>query len=121
MYEVSDLHMATIMNGGIWATANARDCIEDKDIKIQIQPKDIKVMQFTGLQDINGTDIYEGDIVECLIEGERFGAIETVEFKNGCFWLRHRDVSLSYWVTHTSFDGDFKVIGNIYQHPHLLK
>lgn len=51
MYRVHDLHMANPMNGGIWATVDARDPIGDKDIYIQIQPKDIEVMQYTGLKD----------------------------------------------------------------------
>jgi hypothetical protein len=73
------------------------------------------IQQFTGLQDINGTDIYEGDRVECWMDGEKFGELDTIEFNQGSFWLRHRAASLNEWIRSEFFDGEFKVIGNIYE------
>lgn len=42
MYEVLHLHLSS---EGIWATVKGFDIIEQKDISLQIQPKDIEIME----------------------------------------------------------------------------
>lgn len=84
----------------------------------EIEPTDdLVVMQFTGLTDINGFEIYEGDIVS--VDGS--GACEVK--------------ICSYWgVVYVDSDGydrqhadcvseqDYPtIIGNIHQNPELLK
>ena len=74
-------------------------------------PDDISVMQFTGLRDKNGREIYEGDIL-------RRGTFETVvKFKNGCFiWSRTEFDDLPLGLNHDRWEA----IGNIYEHPNLF-
>lgn len=72
-----------------------------------------KVMQYTGLKDKNGVEIYEGDIIK------HFGDFGVVKFQKGCF--------VSNWKTKSTLLKDFimgnrcEVIGNIYENPELLK
>ena len=84
-----------------------------------------ELMQYTGLKDKNGKEIYEGDIL--LINGKK----GVVGFRDGSFislydWeeLKGTYVNGSMWKGKeliTTFDSNREVIGNIYKNPELLK
>lgn len=72
--------------------------------------KHFEVMQYTGLKDKNGKEIYEGDILQFP---SKFTPPEVVTFEHGMFYLKN-DTLFHY------ADGE-EVIGNIYENPELLK
>jgi len=85
------------------------------------------LMQFTGLKDKNGKEIYEGDIVKInrdigLEEAYRKGLWQ-VWYSIAKFELRRIDSplliskDLDYWISEL----DIEVIGDIYENPKLLK
>lgn len=81
-YSVHHLHCGTIgYHPGDWATCKARNCIENKDIYIQIQPKDVILELYSGLTDRNRRKIFEGD---------RDSRFREVVYENGCFYLKSR-------------------------------
>jgi uncharacterized phage protein (TIGR01671 family) len=78
-------------------------------------------MQYTGLKDKHGKEIYEGDIIEFdLIDGQKeFGV---VRFSEDGFWTSQlegfQEELLSDEINSSAYD--WKVAGNIYENPELV-
>lgn len=74
------------------------------------------LMQYTGEKDIDGREIYEGDIVKTC-GGNKYGELAKVHFLSAEFELRflkdHSGDSIANY--------SLKIVGNIYENPELLK
>ena len=82
-----------------------------------VDPTECEIMQFTGLKDKNGKEIYEGDMVrweDIQDDGYGCGYLTTIEepvyFGGGAFY-----------PICTMPEKQFEVIGNIYENSDLLK
>jgi uncharacterized phage protein (TIGR01671 family) len=104
--------------------------LEDEDEVsswLVVSPGQFSLLQFTGLQDKAGRDIYEGDIVK-----DRFGRIMQVQWWNyRLCWVaisetnfHHADlydwVDFDYEKEEKSSTARVEVIGNVYENPELL-
>ena len=78
-------------------------------------PENEEVMQFTGLLDKNGKEIYEGDVMKTVYEG-----IVTVIFRIGAFWCTGEKLNINIPVYEFVQDGECEVIGNIYENKELI-
>ena len=98
-----------------------------------LESMECEIMQFTGLTDIKGKDIYEGDIVKTTTTHGDTVSVGSVQFSHGVFgaeWTRN--------ITNKAMVGTFgqlhnlkslddhiidrlEVIGNIYENSELLK
>jgi hypothetical protein len=74
----------------------------------------VPLMQYTGLKDKNGKEIYEGDIVSYGLDEHPC----VIEFKYACFYISSTDNidhHLGYYRVY-----NIEVVGNIYENPDLI-
>ena len=87
----------------------------------QRKVEDVELMQYTGLLDKNGKEIYEGDVLY------KFGIDDApYEVKYGVQPISHEWLGIGFYTEHLGemgniFGGEeIEVIGNIYENPELL-
>ena len=80
------------------------------------------IMQFTGLTDKNGKEIYEGDILEMW---QPVGLVNEVIWHAGALGYVSASNTFHAFANHNDVSKpqirDAEVIGNIYENPALLK
>ena len=109
MLDIEDLH---------WDDCTREFLIRTTMYSDYFDTEDMILMQYTGLHDKNGKEIYESDIVEvtrqCIWEKG------IVVFIDGCFFIKVNETLLALYECEPN-NYELKVIGNIYENPELLK
>lgn len=81
------------------------------DLLMGKKMENIKKMNFTGIVDINGVDIYEGDIILEHHTGLKY----SVDYEDGSYGY-----STTRICTGSVEEYEIEVIGNIYENPEVL-
>lgn len=87
---------------------------------VTMPPEGVILLQYTGLKDKNGKEIYEGDVV-CYIDDvvvENIGGYDRTEPEGKFVEVKIPDFyNFTYYEVGVE---DIEVIGNIYENPELL-
>lgn len=79
------------------------------------------VGQYISLKDKNSKEIYEGDIIEEYDDGVYHWVVKW-DNECACFYLHEQNIGETFYLDDlVSVVSKGKVIGNIHEHPHLLK
>ena len=83
----------------------------------------LEIMQFTGLHDKNGKEIWEGDVLSWQGADDEYTRGH-VFFERGSFWICFTEKPhIAYSETlsdHLEDRRDSEVLGNVYENPELL-
>lgn len=90
---------------------------------VSIQPElknagieSVVLEQYTGLKDLNGKEIFEGDIVKMrFAEGAEERNVE-IKFKDASFCAE-----TEYWTSYALAEHDLVIVGNVHTNPELLE
>lgn len=90
-------------------------CIDESYV---VELKDVELLEYTGLKDKNGVEIYEGDIVETTRALNHIVGVVTMI--KGCWYIQ--DGKDSYYRLIPRFGVvENRVIGNVYENKELLE
>ena len=79
------------------------------------------LMQYTGLKDKNGQEIYEGDII-CWVDEVAVEEIEGhIRYEPEGKFLEVKIPDFYFFTADTVTSEECEIIGNIYENPELIK
>ena len=121
----NNIMLYNIQNFCLYAPVEYEDmCLADF-----LADKNYKVMQYTGLKDKNGKEIYEGDIISYKALKEKRkdkifrNVIEWANYSGTLGWIIRGNDKRVYIPLNSNqvFNHNIEIIGNIYENPELLK
>ena len=122
-------YVSAIQNGDTQGTPSSVNVIVDgKNETWDIKNDDVQLLQFTGLTDVNGIDIYIGDVVkewsdmsELTMEPTVNETVSEDSFGQAGVFLRPLRTHFIEPCLHDYWGNKFEVIGNVHENPELLE
>ena len=113
-------YVSAIQNGDTQGTPSSVNVIVDgKNETWDIKNDDVELLQFTGLTDVNGKDIYEGDIIKSSYKYAQ-PKVSQIIIENGNSYILGEDLATGNEMLVSDHISEIKVIGNVHTDIKLL-
>jgi len=93
---------------------------DDSDAIEYGNTRDFELMQYTGLKDVNGVEIYEGDIMRAVPVRRQYPTAFSLKEHVGTLVIGSQRLTIS-GKTYDKELYDYEVIGNKFENPKLLE
>jgi uncharacterized phage protein (TIGR01671 family) len=113
-YKLMDYDIFIDAYGKIYQ--DAKRIWDMSDIAIEAAYDELVIMQYIGLKDKNGKDIYEGDIVKPYTDDNNLAQII---FIDGSFKIATKIKDKGYLIWN-HMESEIKILGNIYENLELI-
>ena len=122
-------YVSAIQNGDTQGTPSSVNVIVDGTNETwDVKNDAVELLQFTGLKDVNGKEIYVGDIVKVWSDVSELTMEPTVNeivsedlFGTPGMFLKPLRAHFIEPCLHDYWSNQFEVIGNVYENPELLE
>ena len=116
---INEINAVMSLDGShIWWDIN-----DSGEMKYEDDPGNYKLEQFTGLKDVNGKDIYEGDAVQPVSSYINLKRGKPFEVKKDNYvygkWIAKDISSKEFSVDGCYFSDEIQLIGNVHANPEL--
>lgn len=115
---INDIHISPEYD---WLVLSDNDALAERDNRDRGKNQEYVLMQYTGLEDENGVEIYEGDVIKIINDVSAGRYRVSYWGKEAAFMIiddfKPKSMRLGIWFNTNKIE----VIGNIYENPELLK
>lgn len=115
-----DLNMMSYSNDDLLVMFLGNDiCVAYDNPAGDGEVKNYELMQYVGIKDINGVEIYEGDILKCKLYNDRYENYKVHwNEKEGMFEALNK--FNTNFIDYTMWN-EFEIVGNLYENPELME
>lgn len=118
LYNVQDAY--DTLSGFVKYDDGEDACYDEDCFGAFLNNKRYDVEQFTGLTDVNGKDIYEGDIVKSNYKYAQ-SKISQIIMEDGNSYIAGEDLATGNEMLVSDHVNEIEIIGNVHENPELLE
>lgn len=117
-FEMAEVIIIDWNEGYLVTTESWNEDVETGEAECAARLGEVELVEFTGLLDKNGEEIYEGDVLLTFAEECR-GVVTYAAPAFQIEWHAYRSLDPFFGLLDS--EGEYEVIGNVYENPELLQ